>query len=93
MGERALQLGRRRHVARQVALELIVVARHDLLDQFVVYAVLFVDDVGRQGSGVMASVAVVFERLIRQDVGDSVQRLLLAERQFERDESMAPPGL
>ena len=90
VGERALQLGRRGHVARQVALELIVVARDDLLDQLVVDPMLFVDDVGRQGSGVVLPIAVVLERLIRQHVGDAVQRLLLAERQFERNESVAP---
>ena len=46
VGQRALQLGGRRHVAGQVALELLVVAGHDLLDQLVVQPVLLVGDVG-----------------------------------------------
>ena len=93
VGQRALQLGRARHVARQVSLELVVVTGDDLLDELVVDAVLFVGDVGGQRRGVMLAVAVVFERLIRQHVGDAVQCLLLAERELERHEAVPPLGL
>ena len=47
VGQRALELVDGRHLARQVALQLLVVARDDLLDQLVVDAVLLVGEVGR----------------------------------------------
>ena len=86
VGERALELGRRRHVAGQVALELLVVARHDLLDQLVVQAVLLLGDVLGDRLGAVAAVRLVLEALVGQHVGDAVQALLLAERQLERHE-------
>ncbi len=90
MGKRSLELGGGGHVARQVALELVVVAGDDLLDQFVVDPVLLFDDVGGQGSGVVLAIGVVLECLVRQHVGDAVQRFLLAEGQFERHEAVSP---
>ena len=87
VGERALELGGRRHVARQVALELLVVAGDDLLDQLVVQAVLLVDDVAGQRLGVVPAVGLVLEALVGEHVGDAVERLLLAERQLERARS------
>ena len=79
----------RRDVAGQVALELLVVAGDDLLDQLVVQPVLLVGDVGGQGLGVVLPVGVVLEALVGEDVGDAVQLLLLAEGQLERHEAGA----
>ena len=49
-GERALELGGGRDLAGQVALELLVVAGDDLLDDLVVQAVLLVGDVGGESA-------------------------------------------
>ena len=81
VGERALQLGRRGHLAGQVALELLVVAGDDLLDELVVQPVLLVGDVGRDRLGVVLAVGLVLEALIGEHVGDAVELLLLAERE------------
>ena len=89
VGEGALQLGRRRHLARQVALELFVVAGDDLLDQLVVQAVLLVGDVGRDRLGVVLAVGLVLEPLVGEHVGDTVELLLLAERELEGHEAGA----
>ena len=93
MGQRALELVRGRDLAGQVALELLVVAGDDLLDQLVVQPVLLVGDIGRQGLAVVAPVGVVLETLVGEDVGDAVQLLLLAEGQFQRHETGPEPGL
>ena len=90
VGQRAFQLHGARHVAGQVTLELVVVARDDLFDELVVNAVFFVGDVTGQWRGVMAAVAVVLECLVRQHVGDPVQRLLFAQWQLEGYKSVAP---
>ena len=87
VGEGALELGRRGHLARQVALELLVVAGDDLLDQLVVQAVLLVGDVGGDGFGVVLAVRFVLESLVGQHVGDTVELLLLAERELEGHET------
>ena len=87
VGERALELGGRRDLAGQVALELLVVAGDDLLDELVVQPVLLVGDVGGQRLGVVAAVGLVLEALVGEHVGDAVQLLLLAERQLERHEA------
>ena len=89
VGEGALQLGRGRHLAGQVALELFVVAGDDLLDQLVVQAVLLVGDVGRDRLGVVLAVGLVLETLVGEHVGDTVELLLLAEGQLEGNETRA----
>ena len=89
MGQRALELGRRRHLAGEVALELLVVAGDDLLDQLVVATVLLVEHLFGEGFGVVASVGLVLEALVAEHVGDPVELLLFAERQLERHESGA----
>ena len=73
------QLGRGRDLAGQVALELLVVAGDDLLDDLVVQAMLLVGDVGGQWLGVVRAVGVVLESLVGEHVGDPVQLLLLTE--------------
>ena len=85
--ERALQLARRRDVTLEVALELGVVAGHDLLDDLVVDVVLAVGDVVGQWLGVVPG-GVVLDRLLGQHVGQPVERLGLAERQLERRDAV-----
>ena len=93
VGERALQLRGGRDLAGQVALELLVVAGDDLLDELVVQAVFLVGDVGRERLGVVAAVGLVLEPLVGEHVGDAVEVLLLAERQLEGHEAGAEPRL
>ena len=54
--QRALELVRGRDLAGQVALELVVVAGDDLLDDLVVQPVLLVGDLGRDRLGVVRAV-------------------------------------
>ena len=64
VGQRALELGGGRHVAGQVALELLVVAGDDLLDELVVQPVLLLGDVGRERLGVVLPSRLVLEALV-----------------------------
>ena len=79
VGQGALELVDRRHLAGEVALQLLVVAGDDLLDELVVHAVLLVGDVGRQGLAAVLPVGLVLEGLVGEDVGHAVERGLLAE--------------
>ena len=88
-GERALELGGAGHLAGEVALELLVVAGDDLLDDLVVEPVLLVGDVGGDRLVVVGAVGLVLEAFVGEHVGDAVQLLLLAEGQLERDEPAA----
>ena len=72
-----------RDLAGEVALELLVVAGDDLLDDLVVQAMLLVGDVGGEWLAVMGAVGVVLESLVGEHVGDPVQLLLLAEGKLE----------
>ena len=88
-GECALELGGAGNLAGQVALELLVVAGDDLLDDLVVQAMLFVGDVGGDRLAVVGAVGLVLEAFVGEHVGDPVQLLLLAERELERHEPVA----
>ena len=91
VGQRSFQFGRRRHVACEVALELLVVTGDDLLDELLVTAVLLVGDVVRERLGVVPTVRLVLEALVGEHVSDAVEALLLAERELEGDEAGAEP--
>ena len=82
-----LELLDRRDLAGQVALELLVVAGDDLLDELVVDAVLLVLELGRHRLGVVLAVGLVLEGLVREQVGDAVEGRLLADGQLERREA------
>ena len=92
VGQRALQLRDRRDVTGEVALELLVVAGDDLLDERVVQRVLLGLDLGRQRRGVVRAAGLVLEGLVRQDVGDAVERRFLAERELQRHDAAAEGG-
>ena len=92
MRERPLQLGRGRDVSGEVPLELLDVAGDDLLGDLLVQPVLLVLDIRGQCLSVVGSVGGVVQALVREDVGDAVQRLLLAERQLERYHGRAEAG-
>ncbi len=89
MGEGALQFGDGGHLAGQVALELLVVSRDDLLDHRVVQLVLLVGDVVGHRGGVVGAARLVVVGLLAEHVGDAVQRGRLAERQLQRGEAAA----
>ena len=88
-GERAFELGGARNLTREIALELVVVAGDDLLDNLVVQSMFLVGNVRRDRLAVVRSVRVVLETFVGEHVGDAVQLLFLTERQLERDEPAA----
>ena len=77
-------------VAVQVALEQLVVGDHDAFDEVVVHLVLtllhLVGDLAY-----LALAGVVDVRLVGEQVGDSVERCLLADGQLERGDACAEP--
>ena len=92
VGQGALELLDGRYLAGQVALQLLVVAGDDLLDQLVVDAMLLVLQFGRHRLRVVLAVGLVLEGLIREQVGHAVERRLLADGQLEGSEARAERG-
>ncbi len=83
LGQRVLELLERDRLAAEVALELLVVGHHDAFDEVVVYLVLeFGEIVGHVAVRDLA--AVVEVRRVAEEIGDAVERGLLADRQLER---------
>jgi hypothetical protein len=86
-------LVRRRDLPGQVPLESVVVARDDLLGDLLVQLVLLGGDLGGGLEVARVAVGVVVVGLLGQDVGDAVERVLLADRQLEGHHARAELGL
>ena len=89
LGECAFELGDGGHIAGEVALELGVVARHDLLQQRVVHRVLLGLDRRGEGRGVVLTTGLVLECGLREHVGDAMQAAGFAQGQFQRRDAGA----
>ena len=89
VGECALELCHRGHVARQIALELVVVAGHDLLDEGVVERMLLGCHIVRHRLHVVGAAWFVLVGLLGQDIGDAMQGRLLTDRQLQRSDAGA----
>ena len=71
----------------EVALQERIVAGNDLLHDLFVHLVFVGGDIVGERLDVVASVGVVFVRLLGQHVGDTVECRFLAQRQLDRQES------
>ena len=90
--QRALDVGRVGLVAREVSLELVVVAADNLFHELLMALVLDLGEILGNRAGGLGAVLVVGVGNLEENVGDPAEVLLLTDGQFQGEEPAAQPA-